>query len=260
MTRLARIAAAVAVALAGAARAPAVPAAMAGDEVVVSAASSLTDLLQEIAPDCERTTGVRVRLNLGGSNALARQIVNGAPADVFLSADAAQMDVVERAGLVEPGTRRDWLANQLAVIVRGSGISVSGPRDLLDRRVRRIAVGDPAAVPSGVYARAYLERHQLWPVLQDRLVPFATVRGALAAVASGDADAGIVFATDARVATVRLAFVVPRDAGPRIVYPMALVRGRATPAARKVFDYLRSEAARAACERFGFIPLDGSRR
>lgn len=229
----------------------------AADEVLVSAASSLTDVLTGLGRDYERAAGVKVTLNVGGSNALARQIVDGAPVDLFVSADAAQMDLVERAGLVEPGSRRDLVSNQLVVIVPKGRRAIHGPDDLRGAGIRRVALADPAAVPAGVYAKQYLEARGIWRDLAARVVAVATVRAALAAVEGGDVDAGIVFATDARVGTrVEVAFAVPLDRGPRIVYPMALIRRRgASPAARAFHAYLASPAAQAAFARAGFIPL-----
>lgn len=236
---------------------PRPPARAAGD-VLVSAATSLTGVVSPLAAAFERTGGVKVAVNLGSSNALARQIANGAPADLFISADQAQMDLVDRAGLLLPGTRIDWLSNQLAVVVpKGARVAIATIADLAGPEVRRIAVGDPAAVPAGVYARQFLESERLWTTLEPRLLPSISVRAALAAVESGNADAGIVYVTDARAsARVDVAFEVPRDRGPRIVYPIALVRRPgASPSARAFYDYLLSAAGRQAAVHAGFIVL-----
>jgi molybdate transport system substrate-binding protein len=225
--------------------------------LVVSAAVSLTEAVQEVSARYHAATGVQVRVNTGPSNTLARQILDGAAVDVFLSADEAQMDVVERGGRIEPGSRVALLGNQLVIVVsRGAGLGLRGPQDLLDPRIRRITLGDPTAVPAGVYARRYLESAGLWTALQPKLVPTVSVRAALAAVASADADAGFVYRTDASRAEVDVAFVVPADPVTPIVYPAAIVKGsRHVEDARRFVAYLDAGEARAIFEAAGFTPL-----
>ena len=180
--------------------------------LLVSAAVSLTEVLGAIARQYEATSGVQIRLNTGPSNALARQIIEGAAVDVFISADEPQMDLVERADRLEPGTRVDLVSNRLVLVVpRRAAAGVSGPADLLSPQVRRVALGDPQGVPVGVYARRYLESIELWTPLQSRLVPMSSARAVLSAVAGGDADAGFVYRTDASVAAVDIVFTVPPD-------------------------------------------------
>jgi molybdate transport system substrate-binding protein len=222
----------------------------------VSAAVSLSNVLETVAADYERATGRRVTLNLGPSNVLARQILEGARVDLFVSADAAQLDLVQRAGRVAQTGRVDLLANQLAVVAAADGPVVDEPRDLLAEGIRRIAIGDPVAVPAGVYARQYLERLNLWSALEGRLVPVGSVRAALAAVDTGAADAAFVYRTDAAVARrARLAFVVPPGQGPDIRYPAAVIAGRNDAAARAFLAWLQGPAATAAFEKAGFVPL-----
>ena len=223
--------------------------------ITVSAAVSLTDALTAVAEEYAKSGGGPVRFNYGASSVLARQILNGAPADVFISADEAQMDLVDRAHLLKDGSRFDLLTNQLAVVVPSDRPRTFGSiRDLLDPAFRRIAVGDPAAVPAGVYARQYLEREGIWAQLEPRIVPSGTVRAALNAVEAGAADAAIVYRTDARTATrATTAFVVPLEKGPHIVYPAAIVRGSRSPTeAARLLDFLRSAAAAGIVQRFGF--------
>ena len=224
--------------------------------ITVSAAVSLSDALTAIGTQYERDGRGAVRFNFAASNVLARQIAAGAPADVFISADDAQMDAV--AAQLLPGSRIDLLRNQLAIVVPNDRQrTMTSPRELTDAAFRRIAIGDPAAVPAGVYAKAWLETEGIWPALAQRMVPSGSVRAALAAVESGAADAGIVYRTDARVAhRAAVAYLVPADRGPRIVYPAAIVG--ATPArdaARRFVDYLRGDAAAQVFERFGFSPI-----
>jgi len=223
--------------------------------VTVSAAVSLTDALTAIAERYGAEGRGSVRFNFGASNTLARQIVNGAPADVFVSADEAQMDVAAAAGLLKEGSRVNLLSNQLAIVVPSDRPrTMKSVREIADPAFKRIAIGDPAAVPAGVYARQYLEQEGLWDSIAARVIPAASVRAALSAVESGAADAAVVYRTDARVALrATVAWVVPVDRGPRIRYPAAILRGAADPAAAQRFlDYLRGEDAARIFERFGF--------
>ena len=221
------------------------------------AAASLADALREIGAGFEARTGDRVVLSVGGSNDLARQIRAGAPAEVFVSASAERMDELERAGLVRAGDRVDLLSNRLAVVVpAGSTTSLASAEDLAG--VRRLALGDPQAVPAGIYARQWLEKRGLWERVRDRVVPTLDVRAALAAVESGNADAGIVYKTDAAISKrVRVALEVPEAEAPRIVYPAALLATANGPAPRAFFEHLRSAEARAVFERLGFELLRG---
>ena len=227
------------------------------DEVVVFAAASLTDALQEIAPGFEKETGHRVAFSFGGSNDLARQIKAGAPADVFFSADKRQMEGLEASGLVRAQDRVDVLANTLVVVVpAASQAAVRRAQDL--QPLVRIALADPQAVPAGVYARTWLESLGLWAALKDKVVPTLDVRAALAAVETGNADAGVVYRTDAAISKrVQVAFEVPRDQGPPIVYPLAPIATSRKPATAAVVRYLTSEPARQVYRRFGFVVLGG---
>lgn len=264
MTRLprpARFAAAAAAAVALTAWAGCGPARNA-DRIVVSAAISLSDVLRQIAGDYERSTGRQVALNLGGSDTLAAQLVAGAPVDLFFSADQAQMDRVAARGRILPETRVDLVANQLALVVSAApGGAVSAVDDLRSAALRRLAIGDPAAVPAGVYARAYLDSVGLWEHVAGKVVPTRDVKAVAAAVAAGHADAGFVYRTDlASAAGLRLAAVVPLETGPAIRYPAAVVAGTArAAAARRLLEYLQSAAARRRFERAGFIPLRAGR-
>jgi molybdate transport system substrate-binding protein len=223
--------------------------------ILVSAAISLTDALQEVAAAYERSSAARVRFNFAGSNVLARQIVNGAPADLFISADASQMDYAQGRGAIDAATRIDLLYNRLVVVVpRDRGATVSDPQGLL--ALSRIAVGDPAAVPAGVYARQFLERAGIWAQVQSRLVPLTNVRAALVAAESGGVDAAIVYASDAATSDkVLVAYTVTGALAPDVVYPAALVsRSTQKPAAAAFLAFLRSAAAQAIFARYHFIP------
>jgi molybdate transport system substrate-binding protein len=228
----------------------------AGEEVVVFAAASLSDALREIGTAFEARTGHRVVLSFGGSNDLARQIRAGAPAGVFVSASSERMDELQRAGLVRAADRVDLLSNRLVVVVPAAAASALARAEDL-AAVRRLALGDPEAVPAGIYARLWLEERGLWARVRGRVVPTLDVRAALAAVESGNADAGIVYRTDAAISRrVRVAFEVPEAEAPLVVYPAAVV-GAVGQAARAFFEHLRSPEARAVFERLGFRFLPG---
>lgn len=225
--------------------------------VLVSAAISLTDALLEIEKAYTSAGGGPLRFNFAGSNVLARQIVNGAPADLFISADLVQMRYVEQAGAVAPGSSsNDLLSNALAIVTPPGRPPIGTVQDLTARSVRRIAIGDPAAVPAGFYAKQYLERVGLWEGLQPKLLPLVNVRAALAAVENGGADAAIVYHSDAAASNkVVLAFVVPDAEAPRIVYPAAILKGAKNRAgAEKFLAFLRGPEARVIFERFKFRP------
>jgi len=228
-------------------------------QVVVSAAVSLTEALNQLAPMYQQATGDRLVLNLGASNTLARQIRFDAGVDVFISADEAQMDA--SAMQIEASSRVDLLSNQLAIAVPDDRPrTMTSARDLLEPAIRRIAIGDPAAVPAGVYAKQYLQRIGLWPEVARKIVPAGSVRLALAAVESGAADAAIVYHTDVTIAAhAREALLIPAAEGPRIVYPAAIVRaGKNREGGRRFLAFLQTPAAAAVFTRAGFIALSAA--
>ena len=227
--------------------------------VIVYAAASLTDVLQKIA----REGGFgQVRFSFAASSTLARQIEQGAPAQIFISADEAWMDAVERGGRLVPGSRRDWTGNRLALVAAGGGEAAAPPesaeavarplRAALSDPQARISTGDPAHVPVGRYAQSALVSLGLAAEVMPRLARADNVRAALALVERGEAPLGIVYRTDAlqsgRVHTVAL---VPASSHAPIRYPAALLAG-ATPAAHRVYRHLFGDAARAALAEAGF--------
>jgi molybdate transport system substrate-binding protein len=229
------------------------------DALTVSAAVSLTEALEDVGSAYRTAGGGPVSFNIAGSNVLSRQVVSGAPVDVFISADDAQMDVVERAQLLVPGTRTPVVANQLVVIVGTKAPPITSVGGLAAEDFRRIAIGDPAAVPAGVYAKQYLDRAGLWPRLESKIVPTANVRAALAAVQNGSADAAIVYATDAKtVPNLRPAVMISGPESPRIVYPAAVIKTtRRMASATRFVEFLRGPVAQAIFERHGFVPVTG---
>jgi molybdate transport system substrate-binding protein len=223
------------------------------EEILVSAAASVSEVFAEIGRAFEQRDPARVVLNLGASNALVRQVKAGAPVDVFVSADDRQIS--ELGNLVRPDSRVELASNQLAVIVPDDRPSRwSSIKDLSNASVRRVAIGDPAGVPAGVYAKEYLERIGLWAALQPKLVPTGSVRLALAAVEAGSVDAAIVYRTDAAMAKrSRVAWLVPEDEGPRIRYSAVALRSSPNAAAtERYLRFLRSTEVAAALRRAGF--------
>jgi len=222
--------------------------------LVVSVAASIHDALAEVAGLYRAATGVTVALNTGGSNTLARQIVEGAPVGLFLSADNQQMDVVEKAGRLVPGTRVRLLTNELAVVVPRDAPASFGLDRLLAGEVSRLAMGEPSAVPAGVYGRRWLEAQKAWGRLSEKVIPFPTVRAVLSAVEAGRVDAGIVYRTDAATAAVRVVgCITPKDHPYLdIVQPAAVIAGPQEAEARRFLDFLKSAPARAVFEKRGF--------
>jgi len=212
------------------------------DQLQIAAAASLQDALREIGAEYEQSTRDQVSFSFGASNVLVMQITNGAPVDVFFSADEPTMDkIASRVAL-----REDVLANELVVV---STISID---DL--RNVKRLALGDPNAVPAGVYAKQYFQRAGLWEALQPKVIPMENVRAALAAADNGSVDAAVVYRTDARLA--KHAHIVRSLPGIDIRYPVAVLRdAKHGDAARRFVAFLRSPQATAVFTKFGFTVL-----
>lgn len=229
-------------------------------DLLVAAAASLSGIAPHLARALHDQTGIDVRFNFAGSNTLARQIVEGARVDVFISADETQMDVVERAGRVVPGTRTDVVSNHLVLIsTRAWTAPAMRVDDLASPAVRRIAMGDPAAVPAGVYGRQWLETIRLWGAVEPKIVPLTSSPAVVAAVGAGRADVGIVYLSDVssgdRGRTIRLEHRVAVEDAPRIVYPAAAITGGRVPLARDFIAFLLSARAQALFEAAGFRPL-----
>jgi molybdate transport system substrate-binding protein len=229
------------------------------DEILVSAAASLTDVLKAISTAYQGKSRHTVKFNFGPSSRLARQIDEGAPADIFFSADLPQMDALDKKNLLEPGTRKTLLSNQLVIIVPAdSKLTVTSPKDLLKADVKRIALAEPSTVPVGVYSSKYLADEGLWNQLKAKVVPVQDVRATLASVESGNVEAGFVYKTDAAGSKkVKVVYEVPIDKGPKITYPIAIVKeSRRKDAARDFLNYVQSPAAKNAFKKYGFVLLD----
>ncbi|NJS38424.1 MAG: molybdate ABC transporter substrate-binding protein [Rhodobacteraceae bacterium] len=231
------------------------------DEVVVFAAASLKDALDAVAADFQASTGHTVTISYAGSNALAKQIIEGAPADIFLSAAVNWMDEVEKAGLIVDGTRSDLLGNTLVLIAHGKGASpvTIGPgfdlAGLLGDGKLSMAMVD--AVPAGQYGKASLESLGVWETVEASVAQSENVRAALTLVSTGEAPFGIVYATDAAADdNVTIVGTFPADSHKPIVYPGALLTGAADPADKAFFEALSADAADAKFSEQGFAILN----
>lgn len=224
-------------------------------EISVFAAASLTDALRELGTGFETQTGAKVVFNFAASSLLARQITEHAPADIFISADEAKMDDLEKAGLVLSETRKDLLSNSLVIVVPvDSGVTINAAEELIPK-TQKIAVAEPRSVPVGVYTREYLTGLGVWEKIEGKIVPTENARAALAAVESGNVEAGFVYRTDASISQkVKIAFSVPVEKGPAIRYPIAILKEtKSKEAAASFVSYLQSNEARRVFERSGFI-------
>ncbi|MBN9563015.1 MAG: molybdate ABC transporter substrate-binding protein [Alphaproteobacteria bacterium] len=236
------------------------PSAAWAQQVTVFAAASLTDAMKDISAAWEKQGHPALRLSFASSSTLARQIEQGAPANLFASADEKWMDYLAKANTIVPETRKDLLSNELVLVVpkdRARKVTIGPNLDLaaLLGPNGRIATGDPAHVPVGIYAKQALTKLGLWAKVEPRLARAEDVRGALLLVERGEAPAGIVYATDAAVSPgVVIAGTFPKSSHDRITYPFAVVRTGDTPEARALMAYLAGPEARAIFVRRGFVP------
>jgi molybdate transport system substrate-binding protein len=233
-----------------------VGAALPAAELTVHAAASLSDAMKQIGAVYEKESWDKLQFNFGASNMLARQIEEGAPADVFLSADEAKMDGLEKKGLLLPGTRRSLLSNSLVIVVAtDSSASPKSAADLAKAEYKKIALAETKSVPAGIYAREYLEKMKLWDAVSEKVVPTENVRATLAAVESGNVDAGIVYKTDALISKkVKIAVEISGAEAPKISYPLGVVKSsKEGERAKKFAEYLATPAAGQVFEKFGFI-------
>ena len=221
-------------------------------EIMVFAAASLTDSFQAIARDYEKESSHKVLFNFAASSILARQIQEGARADLFFSADEEKMDQLQKRGLIRAETRRTLLSNRLVVVLaKNSSFTASNPQDL--NKAKRLAIAEPNTVPAGIYARRYLEKAGVWKQLN--ILPTENVRGALSAVENGNADAAVVYKTDAAISQkVKVAYEVPDNPEIKIGYPIALLKdGKQPQVAEHFLAYLQSPKAADVFKRYGFI-------
>ena len=229
----------------------------ADDTLLVFAAASLREALDEASSGFVASDGRRVAISYAGTPALARQIEAGAPARLLISADQAWMDHLQAQGHVVAGTRIDLLANRLVLIAPKPGahnlaLTPAAISAVLGER-GRLAIAEPSSVPAGRYAKASMISLGLWTEVQTRLAPTDNVRAALRLVALGESPLGVVYATDAVADdTVDVVAELPADSHPPIRYPAALIGPAVDPEARRLLLHLQAAAARAVFERHGF--------
>ncbi len=222
----------------------------------IAAAISLKDALQKVSERYKADTGAETEFTFGSSGQLAAQIKAGAPIDLFISAANRQVDDLIKADAVDPATRRNIAANALVLIVPPGATSL--PRDLkvlADGSIKRIALGEPKTVPAGQYAMQALEHAGIADALKEKLIMGTNVRQVLDYVERGEVSAGLVYATDAKIAgdKVRIAATIDPATHEPIVYPAILIKSaKNQPAAQKFLDYLASEKGQSIFKQFGF--------
>lgn len=227
--------------------------------LTVFGAASLTNVLQDLGDAFTKETSIAVKFSFAASSTLARQIENGAPADIFMSADSDWMNYLQDRHLIQDSTRHDIVGNRLVLIAPAdSTVQLKiGPHFALAAALGqgRLATGDPAAVPVGRYAQAALTKLGVWKDVADRIVRADSVRAALTFVDRGEAPLGIVYETDALIdKKVRVVDVFPADSHQPIVYPLALTRV-AQPGAAKFAAFIASPEAAQIFKSYGFVPL-----
>ncbi|MBP2662441.1 MAG: modA [Firmicutes bacterium] len=226
-------------------------------EINVSAAVSLKDALAEIQKDYQaKNPNIKLVYNLGASGALQKQIEQGAPADIFISAAPKQMNELEAKNLINKGTRKNLVENKLVVVVpKETKLNITKYEDLTQDSVQKIALGETATVPAGQYAEQVLQKLGLWDKLKERAVYAKDVRTVLAYTETGNVEAGIVYKTDAISSDkVKIAAVAPEGSHQPIVYPIALTTGTKQQEAAEAFvEYLFSADSKAIFEKHGFV-------
>jgi len=226
-------------------------------ELNISAAVSLKDALMEIQAKYQaKAPNVKLVYNLGASGSLQRQIEQGAPADIFISAAPKQMNDLEAKNLVDKGTRKNLVENKLVLIVpKDSGLGITKFEDLATTAVQKIAVGETATVPAGQYTQQALQKLGLWETLKDKAVFAKDVRTVLSYVETANTEAGFVYKTDAVASSkVKVAASAPDGSHQPIVYPAAILAGTKNhKAAEEFLAYLHSEESKAVFEKYGFV-------
>jgi molybdate transport system substrate-binding protein len=234
---------------------PALNSAAPSTKLTISAAASLKDAMEEIKPlYSKEKSNVTLTYNFGSSGALQQQIEQGAPADVFISAAAKQMDALQQKSLLLDGTRKDLLRNQVVLIVPEKGTAITGFKDLTSDRIKKIAIGEPKSVPAGKYAQEVLTKQKIFDPIKAKVVYAKDVRQVLNYVESGNADAGIVYLSDAKSSNkVKVVETAPENSHSPVVYPLAVLKSSKNPDAAKDFvQFLFGNQAKTVFEKQGF--------
>lgn len=224
--------------------------------LIVSAAASLKDILEEIKPLYQQNKpNVKISYNFGSSGALQQQIEQGAPADIFISAAKKQVDALEQKGLLVAGTRNIIAKNRLVLVVPKNSVGITSFYSLQDAKVKKIALGEPRSVPAGQYAQQVLEKLKIWNQVKSKLVFANNVRQVLASVETGNAEAGLVYVTDAKISNkVKIVVAADEKYHSAIIYPLAVVKRSKNLAAAKEFSqFLSSEQTKTVFKKYGFI-------
>jgi molybdate transport system substrate-binding protein len=231
-----------------------------GRDLLVFGAASLKNALDDANAQYQREAGHKIVVSYGASSALAKQIENGAPADIFISADLDWMDYVAEHKLIKPETRLNLLGNKLVLVAPAdSSVNLAiAPNFPLAQALGngRLAMADPAAVPAGKYGKAALEALGVWSSVSSKIAPAQDVRATLLLVSRGEAPLGIVYQTDAASDKgVKIVGAFPESSHPPIIYPIAVTTASANPDAAAYVGFLKSPSAKPAFEKQGFVVL-----
>ncbi len=222
--------------------------------LLVFAATSLKDALAEVSEEYERRSSVEVDVSFGASQTLAQQIVGGAPADVFISAGHAPLAYLLEKNLVDEEDSRPILSNRLVVVTADPRPAVASPDFLFSKDVERIALADPRLAPAGVYAEQYLRSAEIFDPMKRKILYGKDVRATMSYVSSGNADAAIVYRTDAAASSLNVAFPIPTELHSPIVYPAAVLKSADDrEAAAEFMDFLSGPEAAAVFRKYGFL-------
>ncbi|MDN4085053.1 molybdate ABC transporter substrate-binding protein [Paenibacillus polymyxa] len=225
-------------------------------ELTISAAASLTDALKEIQTLYESShKGIQLNFNFGGSGALEKQIEQGAPSDLFLSASKKNMKSLVDQHLIESNKQKTWLTNELVAVIPADGTtSITSVKDVMQKEVKKVAIGIPESVPAGKYAQEALTNVKLWDVLQDKLVQAKDVRQVLQYVETGNADVGFVYKTDALTSQkAKIAFEVDSKTYSTVEYPIGIIKAsKHIQEAESFYEYLQSQESLNIMAKYGF--------
>ncbi|MCR6545209.1 molybdate ABC transporter substrate-binding protein [Dehalobacterium formicoaceticum] len=227
-------------------------------EINISAAASLTDALTEIQAEYAKKSNAILQFNFAASGTLQKQIQEGAPCDLFISASKGHMDTLEGDGLVVTDSRKDLLGNTLTLIATAEKADlITGPESFTNDDVASIAIGEPESVPAGNYSKQTFESLGIWDQIQEKLVFAKDVRQVLQYVDSGNADCGLVYRSDAMLLeTGKIIVDMPADSHDPIVYPAAIMKNAAQPeAANAFYEFLQTDYAKKTFEKYGFQVL-----